>query len=116
MEEEGVAIDQIESLLQEYADDLTRLANALTSADDDQLDSLAEGLQQKKLAMVSAVQGLTFLDKREDQLMEDLKAWEGLAKKAARRSQAADKAVLQAETAIREAIEELRKEDSEVSS
>lgn len=111
-----MAIDRIETLLLEYTEDLTRLANGVASNDEAPIDELASSLQQKKVAMVAAVKNLTFLDRGADVLMQDLKAWEGLAKNAAKRSLAAEQAVKQAENAIRLAIEELRKEDSEVSS
>jgi hypothetical protein len=113
--EEGV--DRVEELLQAYADELTLLAQGLAGLDTKaDLDELASGLQRKKNEMVAAVQSLAYLDSTSETLLEDLKAWEGLAKQAVNRSQAADKAVHQAETAIKQAIEELRKGDNEVNS
>lgn len=114
MDEEGQNVDRLENLLQAYADDLTRLAQALADPSSQvDLDVLAAGLGSKKTEMVTTVQGLSCLDATAEVLLEDLKSWEGLTKQAAQRNTAADKAVKQAEGAIRQAIEELRRGDNE---
>ena len=100
-------VDELEAELQSYIDNFTKLAEALNTGKEAPNENIASQLVDSKNKMIGLVQGMDFLDKGEENLMKDVRAWEELNKQSIRRAQKVDKELEGVEKAINNALESL---------
>jgi hypothetical protein len=103
-------IDELEARLQNYLDDFSKLAEGLSHGTGGDSEAMAIELGTKKREMIALVQGMAELDKGEEELLRELKAWESLNKQSIVRAQKAESALQKAENAVKEALEDLQKD------